>query len=75
MAPARTPDEIRASIEANRRELGTSMERLQQEIAVLTDWRRQLVEHQKPVLIGAAVTGFVIAGGIAAFGGLFRRKR
>jgi hypothetical protein len=73
--PARTPEEIRASIENNRRELGTSMERLQQEIAVITDWRRQLVEHQKQVTIGAAVAGFVIAGGIAAFGGLFRRKR
>ena len=71
----RTAQEIRASIESNRRELGTSVERLHQEIAVLTDWRGQLVKHQKPVLIGAAVTGFVIAGGIAAFGGLFRRKR
>ena len=34
--PVRTPEEIRASIEANRRELGTSVERLQREIAVLT---------------------------------------
>ena len=51
------------------------MERLQQEVAVLTDWRRQLVAHQKQVVIGAAVAGFVIGGGIAAFGGLFRRKR
>jgi len=73
--PTRTPEEIRASIEANRRELGTSMERLQTEIAVLTDWRSQLVKHQKQVVIGAAVAGFVIGGGIAAFGGLFRRKR
>ena len=73
--PARTPEEIRASIEANRKELGTSMERLQNEIAVLTDWRGQLVKHQKQAVIGAAVAGFVIAGGIAAFGGLFRRKR
>ena len=72
---SRTPEEIRASIEANRRELGVSMDRLQQEIAVLTDWRRQLVVHQKQAVIGAAVAGFVIAGGIAAFGGLFRRKR
>lgn len=71
----RTPEEIRASIEANRRELGTSMERLQQEIMVLTDWRGQIRKHQKQVVIGAAVTGFVIAGGIAAFGGLFRRRR
>ena len=72
--PTRTPDEIRASIEANRRELGTSLERLQNEIAVLTDWRRQLREHQRQVAIGAAVAGFVIGGGIAAIGGLFRRK-
>ena len=70
----RTPDEIRASIEANRRELGTSLERLQNEIAVLTDWRRQLRERQKQVAIGAAVAGFVIGGGIAAIGGLFRRQ-
>ena len=72
--PTRTPEEIRASIEANRRELGTSLERLQNDIAVLTDWRRQLREHQREIAIGAAVAGFVIGGGIAAIGGLFRRK-
>jgi hypothetical protein len=73
--PARTPEQIRASIEENRRALGSSMETLQSEIAVLTDWRSQLVKHQKQVVMGAAVAGFVIGGGIAAFGGLFRRKR
>ena len=72
--PARTPEQIRASIEANRRELGVSVERLQQEVAVLTDWRRQLVAHQKQVVIGAAIAGFVIGGGIAAIGGLLRRR-
>ena len=72
---ARTAEEIRASIEANRKELGTSVERLRSEVAVLTDWRGQLVKHQKQVVIGAAVAGFVIGGGIAAFGGLFRRRR
>ena len=72
---ARTPEEIRASIEHNREELGTSIERLRGEVAVLTDWRGQLVKHQKQVVIGAAVAGFVIGGGIAAFGGLFRRRR
>ena len=71
----RTPEQIRASIEENRRALGTSLERLQSEIAVLTDWRAQLVAHQQQVVIGAAIAGFVIGGGIAAFGGLFRRKR
>ena len=45
------------------------------EIAVLTDWRAQLVKHQKQAVIGAAVAGFVIGGGIAAVGGLLRRKR
>ena len=73
--PARTPEEIRASIEANRKELGTSVERLRTEVAVLTDWRRQLVKHQKQVVIGAAVAGFIVGGGIAAVGGLFRRRR
>ena len=72
---SRTPEQIRASIEANRRELGVSLERLQQEVAVLTDWRRQLVVHQKQAVIGAAVAGFLVGGGIAAIGGLFRRKR
>ena len=71
----RTPEEIRASIEANRMELGTSLERLRNDVAVLTDWRGQLVKHQKKAVIGAAVAGFVIGGGIAAFGGLFRRRR
>jgi orotate phosphoribosyltransferase-like protein len=72
---ARTPEQIRASIEVNRKELGTSMERLHADIAVLTDWRGQLRKHQKNAVIGAAVAGFVIGGGIAAFGGLFRRRR
>ncbi len=72
---SRTPEQIRASIEENRRQLGTSVERLHTEIAVLTDWRAQLVKHQKNAVIGAAVAGFVIGGGIAAFAGLFRRKQ
>lgn len=73
---ARTPEQIRASIELNRRELGTSVERLRTEVAVLTDWRRQLREHRREALIAAAVTGFVLGGGIAgATGVMFRRKR
>ena len=44
------------------------MER-RQEIAVLTDWRGQLVTHQKQAVIGAAVAGFVIGGGIAGSAG------
>ena len=72
--PARSPEEIRQSIEANRAELGMAVERLRQEVAVVTDWRSQLRQHQKQVLIGAAVAGFVLGGGIAGVGRLLRRR-
>ena len=75
MAAARTPEEIRRSIEANRAELGLSVERLRGEIAEVTDWRKHLRNNQKQVLIGAAVTGFVLGGGIAAMTGLLTGRR
>jgi hypothetical protein len=71
----RSAEEIRASLEANRHDLAVSLDRLRGEVAEVTDWRRQLRRHQTPVLIGAAVAGFVVGGGIAAFGGMFRRRR
>ena len=71
--PQRTAVEIRASIEANRVELAHSLERLRGEVADLADWRKQIIAHQKQVLIGAAAAGFVLGGGIAGFFGLFRR--
>ena len=74
MPPTRTPEEIRASIEANRLELAVSIDRLRGEVAELTDWRKQLNLHRREALVGAAVAGFVIGGGIAAVGRvLFRR--
>ena len=73
--PNRTPEEIRASIEANRVELAHSLVRLRGEVAEITDWRGQIVKHQKQVLIGAAAAGFVLGGGIAGVVGLFRRRR
>jgi hypothetical protein len=71
--PQRTPEEIRASIEANRTELAHSLVRLRGEVAEVTDWRKQIITHQKQVLIGAGVAGFVLGGGIAGIVGLFRR--
>jgi hypothetical protein len=73
--PNRTPEQIRASIEVNRRELAISLERLRGEVAEITDWRKQIVTHQKQVLIGAAAAGFVLGGGIAGIVGLVRRRR
>ena len=75
MGGTRTPEEIRRSIEANRAELGVAVEKLRAEVAVVTDWRAQLRANQQTVLIGAAVAGFVLGGGIAAVGGLLRRKK
>jgi hypothetical protein len=72
----RTPEEIRASIEQNRLELGSSLERLRVEVVRVTDWRSQLRRHQKQVMIGAGVAGFVLGGGLAALGSLtFGRRR
>ena len=73
MPPAtRTPEEIRASIEANRVELGRALDRLRAEVTELTDWRKQLRARKQQAMIGAAVAGIVLGGGIAAIGGLFR---
>jgi hypothetical protein len=72
--PNRSPEQIRASIEANRLELARSLENLRGEIQVASDWRGQIQRHQKQVLIGAAVAGFLLGGGIAGITGLFRRR-
>ena len=66
MAPSRSPQEIRASIEHNRQELGTSLEKLRGEVVRITDWRAQLRRHRTQVVVGAVVAGFVLGGGIAA---------
>ena len=75
MASTRSPEEIRRSIEANRAELGVAVERLRREVGVVADWRGQINSHRTQVLVGAAVTGFVLGGGLAAVGGLLRRRR
>ncbi|HEX4110155.1 MAG TPA: DUF3618 domain-containing protein [Solirubrobacteraceae bacterium] len=72
---ARSPDEIRRSIEQNRTGLAVSLQRLRGEVTELTDWRSQLRRNERELMIGAAVAGFVIGGGIAAIGGLLRRRR
>ena len=75
MPAARTPEEIRASIEQNRQELGQSLDRLRGEVTRLTDWRLQLRAHQREAVVAAAVVGFVLGGGLAAFGSLLGGKR
>jgi uncharacterized protein DUF3618 len=70
-APCRSSDQIRADIERQRHELGHSVEALRTKVAELTDWRRQVREHQRELVIGAAVVGFAVGGMLA----LRRRRR
>ena len=69
--PGRSATEIRRDIDAHRLELGRSVELLRTRVGELTDWRRQVEEHKRELVIGAAVVGFAI-GGLAM---LRRRSR
>jgi hypothetical protein len=66
VAKTRSPEMIRASIEETRHELAFSVNDLRSKVAELTNWRGQLIKNRKQALIGAAVAGFVIGGGVAA---------
>ena len=71
----RSPAEIRSSIETTRQELAFSVNDLRTKVSALTDWRRPLAENKQAAVVGAAVAGFVIGGGIAATVSLLRRRR
>lgn len=75
MSTSRTPEEIRASLEARRNDLSSSIELLRDDVTELADWREQIRRNQKAVAIAVGVTGFVLAGGIGALTGVFRRRR
>jgi hypothetical protein len=70
-----SPDLIRASIEETRRELAFSVNDLRSKVTELTDWRKQLAENRNAALVGAAVAGFVIGGGVAATFSLLSGRR
>ncbi len=64
-APGRSSEQIRADIERQRGELSESVELLRTRVGELTDWRRQVREHRRELIIGAAVAGFALGGLIA----------
>ncbi len=72
-AAARTPEEIRAAVEATREELRYSLVDLQGKVNELSDWRASLRRNRRAVVIGAVAAGFLVGGGVAAAIGLFRR--
>ena len=61
----RSSAEIRRDIESARSDLSRSLETLRGRVNELTDWRRQVREHRRELIIGAAVAGFVVGGLIA----------
>jgi len=69
-APGRTPAQIRRDIDAQRQDLGRSVEQLRNKVTELTDWRRQVREHRSQLIVGAAVVGFAVGGLMA-----LRRRR
>ncbi len=68
--PDRSPEEIRASIEHNREELGESLVKLRHEVTRLTDWRSQLRRHRGQLVVIAGVAGFLLGGGVTAVAAL-----
>ena len=72
---SRSPEQIRTSIEETRRDLAFSVNDLRSKVSELTNWRKQLAENRQAALVGAAVAGFVIGGGVAATVSLIRRRR
>ncbi|HVC07480.1 MAG TPA: DUF3618 domain-containing protein [Solirubrobacterales bacterium] len=68
--PGRSAAEIRRDIDANRQDLGRSVEALRGRVTELTDWRRQVREHRRELAVGAAVVGFALGGFLA-----LRRRR
>jgi len=72
---ARSPEQIRTSIEETRRELAFSVNDLRSKVSQLTNWRRQLAENRNRALVGAGVAGFLVGGGVAATISIIRGRR
>jgi hypothetical protein len=61
----RTAAQIQADIELQRYELSRSVDALRGRVRALTDWRRQVREHRRELVLGAAIAGFAVGGLIA----------
>jgi hypothetical protein len=70
MSAQRSTEQIRESIEANRRELAVSVENLRGEVTRITDWRAHVERHRPEIMAGAAVLGLVMGARM-----LRRRRR
>ena len=71
----RSSGEIQQNLDRTRAELASSVDSLRLAVERKTDWRRVIQENRGTVIVGAVATGFLIGGGLAALGGLLRRRR
>jgi hypothetical protein len=71
---ARTPEQIRREIEAEREGLASAVDELRAGIGEATNVSAKLKARLPAVTAGALGAGFVIAGGIGATMRLFARK-
>jgi uncharacterized protein involved in propanediol utilization len=74
MATTRTPEQIRAEIEAERTQLAEAVEHLRSELGEATNIGAKVKAKLPAVAAGAASTGFVIAGGVGATARYFARR-
>jgi hypothetical protein len=58
--PGRSAEQIRKDIDLQRQQLGTSVEALRVRVTALTDWRQQVEDHKRELMIAAAAVGFVV---------------
>jgi uncharacterized membrane protein len=74
MAAARTPEQIRSELEAQRAELAEAVDQLRGELGEATNISGKL-KSKLPVVAGAAASvGFVLAGGVGATMRYFARR-
>jgi Protein of unknown function (DUF3618) len=71
---ARTPEQIRSEIEAERDGLASAVDELRAGIGEATNVSAKLKAKLPAVTVGALGAGFVIAGGVGATMRLFARK-
>jgi Protein of unknown function (DUF3618) len=71
---ARSPEELRRQIEAEREELATAVDTLRAEIGEATNVGAKLKAKLPAAAAGAVGAGFLLAGGIGATMRLFARK-
>ena len=74
MPPIRTPEQIRAELDAEREGLAGAVEHLRGELGEATDIGGKLKSKLPVVAAGAASVGFVLAGGVGATLRYFARR-